>query len=203
MTIGRFRDPAELVARTTAFLADRTTSLLLDVGHCLRVTPAGACAPFPALLYCFATIDLCGALYAGDAGRWARTTPNAARYMREIMGYTDEQVTVLQRLFRHKLVHLAQPAAVVALPDGRCVSWHYSHARDPRHLHICRLPAGQFVQAPTWQVPADHEFRLSISMFAEEIAAAVPEGYLPRLERDPDVQERFARAIEQVYDPTQ
>jgi hypothetical protein len=203
MGIGRFRDSQELLAHATAFVGERTNSLLLDVGHCLQLTAAGSCAPFPAVLYCFATIDLFGALYAGNASRGAHPTLNAARYMRDVMEYTDEEVDLLQRLFRHKLVHLAQPAPVVAMDDGRHVSWRYRHEPDPRHLQISRLSPGVAVQAPTWQVPADHEFCLSISMFADEIGASVPQRYLPRLEGEAVLQDRFARAIGQIYDPAQ
>jgi hypothetical protein len=43
-------------------------------------------------------------------------------------------------------------------------------------------------------------------MFAEQIGASVvtpPDGHLPRLEREQDLQERFVHAIEEVYDPRQ
>lgn len=85
-------------------------SLENDVRHCLQEPYA----PFPALLYRFSTtIDLLGALYAGDATKNAATTRQSADYMQRFMNYTEEQSHLLQSLFRHKIVHLAQPKAVV------------------------------------------------------------------------------------------
>lgn len=119
-----FADANQLLAFAEAFLKDRIEALERDVNYCLRDRPY---APFPALLLCFATIDLLGALYAGKASRksTAKTTEQAADYMKTFMHYSDGQVTALQQLFRHKLVHLAEPKAVVKI-GGNLTGWAYS-----------------------------------------------------------------------------
>jgi hypothetical protein len=134
MKIAPFRDSTDVLGFARAFVSARTNSLLNDVQHCLTMrrvcTACGqenelpTCARFPALLYCFSTIDLLGALYVGNATPGA-TVPNSKAYMCRVMGYTDEQVRLLQTLFRHKLVHLAEPKAVVE-DVGRRISWHTS-----------------------------------------------------------------------------
>ena len=53
-----FSDINELKNVAKSFLTERTNALYKDVVHCL--TPPFA--PFPAIVYCFSTIDLLGAL---------------------------------------------------------------------------------------------------------------------------------------------
>jgi hypothetical protein len=65
-------------------------------------------APFPALMYCFSIIDLLGSLMAGTA-RGGNTTDNARRYMEKYLDIPLDKVRLLQKIYRHKLVHLSQP----------------------------------------------------------------------------------------------
>ena len=58
-----FQNVMELQSYAGKFLRDRPGSLDKDVKHCLEEP----FAPFLAILYCFSTIDLLGALYAGEA----------------------------------------------------------------------------------------------------------------------------------------
>jgi hypothetical protein len=58
-----FKNQTALLSFARKFLRQRIMSLNKDVKHCLREP----CAPFPAILYCFSTIDLLGALYQGQA----------------------------------------------------------------------------------------------------------------------------------------
>ena len=176
----------------------RSESLNSDVDHCIHREPY---APFPALLYCFATVDCLAALYAGNTGK-GQQGANARVYMTEVMTYTEEQVRLLQAVYRHKLVHLAEPKSVIA-DAGRLVSWRYVHPRDEQHLSLTTVRAWVVV-TPKWHVLCDHEFFISIRSFADDIirsATAAPDGYLSRLARDPAVQANFVRAFGQISDP--
>lgn len=115
------------VARTSVMV--RVQSLRKDVEHCL-VAPF---APFPALLYCLATIDYLGALASGNA-KSGTTAKNARQYMREFIGYSDEHAWLIQGVFRHKLVHLAQPTPIVRY-QGRILGWGLAH-RDSRYHRV-------------------------------------------------------------------
>jgi len=152
-----------------------------------------------------ATIDLLGALVAGAAGRDAPTARNARSYLVDFMRYTDEQARVLQRMFRHKLVHLAAPRATIE-DNGRVIAWRYVHAPDADHLSIKPLPPGSRVEAwPGWEVPCDHEFVLSIAQLVLDVGNSVegPGGYLDRLGSDTTLRTNCERALEAIYDPTQ
>jgi hypothetical protein len=197
----RFTDSQELVRCAQNFLQERCASLQKDVAHCLT----GAFAPFPAILYCFSTIDLLGALSAGDASRHCPTTKQSADYMQRFMNYTQQQAELLQQLFRHKLVHAAQPRAVVKY-SGKIVSWGYEHDNWAKHLLIEDLPAGCKVTiTPTWEISRDQIFWLSIMDFARDVCESVggPNGYLSTLERTPDLQDRFEKALNHLFDPSQ
>jgi len=105
-----FSDANEVIQFSREFVKNRINSLEKDVKYCImEINSQIQYAPFPALLYCFSTIDLLGSLLEGDASRKADTTNNSKRYMKYFMNYTIEQANLLIDIFRHKLVHLAQP----------------------------------------------------------------------------------------------
>jgi hypothetical protein len=120
----------------TEFLSMKMRSLDKDVNHCLN----SPYAPFLAITFCLSTIDLLGALYIGQAAsspvrvksqkkpRWMqpKTTKNSAKYMKRFMYYRSETIRLLQSVFRHKLVHLAQPKRVIE-DNQRIIAWRYYH----------------------------------------------------------------------------
>ena len=196
----KFADQRELISFAESFIKERIESLDEDVSHCLQ----GTFAPFPALLYCFSTIDLLGALCAGDATRNAPSTRQSADYMQNFMNYTKDQSQILQKIFRHKIVHLAQPKAVIQ-DNSRLISWRYWHNDPACHLKLKRLPRGSdFSVTQYWKILVDYEFNISISHFMKDIRKSVvsPSGYLASLQTIPDYQKNFENAIVQIYDPT-
>src|SRR5215217_3637812 len=119
-----FSDVNDLIKYSRKFVKDRINSLEKDVKYCLIETNFPIkYAPFPALLYCFSTIDLLGSLFEGDASGTADTTNNSKRYMKFFMNYTKEQSDLLIDIFRHKLVHLAQPKFVYTDNKGKKFTW--------------------------------------------------------------------------------
>jgi len=196
----KFAEQRELIKFAKDFIKERIDSLDKDVRHCLQVP----FAPFPALLYCFSTIDLLGALCAGDATRNAPTTCQSADYMQRFMNYTEEQSRLLQSLFRHKIVHLAQPKAVIE-DNSRLICWRYWHESQEHHLKLVKLSQGSKVQVTSsWEISCDYEFNISISHLVKDIRDSIesPNGYLTSLQKIPDLQDRFEKAIAQIYDPT-
>ena len=197
-----FANQEELIKFAKDFIEERLKALEDDVRHCcLRKDHF---APFPALLYCFSTIDLLGALYAGNATRNADTTHQSEDYMRRFMNYTEEQCRLLQRILRHKIVHLAQPKAVIE-DESRKITWSISERKKTDHLKLEKLPLGLKVQvSSSWEIPCDYKFTISISRLSKDIRDSVesPNGYLASLQKPPDLQDNFEKAIEQIFDPT-
>jgi hypothetical protein len=192
-----FAEQNELIRFAKEFVVTRIDALEKDVAHCL----SEPYAPFPAVVYCFATVDLLGALCAGDASKKAPTSQQSTEYMRRFMHYTDEQTKLLMSIFRHKIVHLAQPKAISEY-NGKKVAWRYWHDNAERHLKLTKLKEpGQLQLTSSWVVTADHEFELSISHFVKDISDSVrePGGYLHTLLTDTDLQDRFEKAISEIY----
>lgn len=196
-----FTNQQQLAEFAKDFLEERLASLHKDVEHCLQ----DPYAPFPALLYCFATIDLLGALMAGNAQRNAPTAQQAKDYITRFMSYTDEQARLFQSQFRHKLVHLAQPKAVIR-DNGRNIAWKYWHESEGNHLTLVPLPAGTKAQVTaSYVMPVSHQFNVSITHLAKDVHQSVgsSNGYLAQLKSDSNLMSSFEQAIRQIYDPTQ
>src|SRR5215212_2354572 len=67
-----FSDANEVIQFSREFVKNRINSLEKDVKYCImEINSHIQYAPFPALLYCFSTIDLLGSLLEGDASRKA------------------------------------------------------------------------------------------------------------------------------------
>jgi hypothetical protein len=176
------------------------------VDHCLSKA-----AVFPANLYCLSTIDLLGALYAGQAkkrdpatGKPVDTKKNSKNYMKEFMNYTDEQATLIIEIFRHKLVHLAQPNPVY-IHNTRRIRWVYHHSDPEKHLLLEDIPPGMGLIIKTdWKIPVDRYFNISIHHLTQDIINSVKNhgGFLDKFETDSLViQPNVKKAIEQIYDP--
>jgi hypothetical protein len=51
------------------------------------------------------------------------------------MKYPEEKAKLLQEIFRHKIVHLAQLQPKVKV-DGKVFTWRYDHDDRARHLAL-------------------------------------------------------------------
>ena len=122
-----------------SILTERTLSLQNEVRHCISrdEKTQDIAAPFSALLYCFATIDLLGSLYMGKFDEH-NDTQNSQIYMKDLMNYTDFQISLLQQIFRHKLVHAAEPKWLYEKND-EVYSWTCYANHRGKHLECIVL----------------------------------------------------------------
>lgn len=202
-----FATTSDLIDFAKHFLKERLDSLEKDVRVCVQES----CA-FPALLYCFSTVDLLGALYEGDAtgdikkyGEHVGTTRKAKQYMLKMMSYKEYEIDLLQKIFRHKTVHLAQPkAAVLDTKNKRIIAWRYEDPYQGKHMTVEKLPQSAPLSILTpYTMTCDHLFTISILKFMGDISNSVyakASGYLALLERDQKLQCKFENAIKQIYD---
>lgn len=201
-----FESASELVAYADKFiLKERLPSLKKDVEACLKEE----CA-FPALLYCFANIDLLGALYKGFAANTSQTRGNFNEYVCRFMRnggqqrYTKYQAELLQDIFRHKIVHLAQPKLIINRKPGK-IGWTYVHQDTSDHLKIIYTGTRKNMLLAPYDLYYDHLFTISITRLVNDIADSltrIPDGYFSRLKTGyKKMQTNFANAIEQIYNP--
>ncbi len=202
----------EVLYYARQLLKERTDSLQNDVRRCcLAKCEDSQYAPFPALLYCFSTIDLLGALYKGNAED--NSTKQSKDYMTEVMRYPAEKAILLQQVFRHKIVHLAQPNPSInidtsegkysnlkgKIQDG-FYSWAIEHEARAKHLSIETLS--------NKEGKGEFRFHVSIWSLVEDIVDSVykPNGYLHQLETEKPVSDesvlrkKFKKAYNQIYE---
>ena len=194
-----FADTDELIQFARTFLRDRTESLQRDV----RVCTHGATAAFPAILYCFSTIDLLGALFGGDAESQKGMTGRSKEYARRFMHYSDDQCLLLWDVFRHKIVHLAQPNPV---KEFKCkkTSWGYWHNDGEHHLKLVPIaPPIHKAVTSGLSIDAEQRFEFSFHHLVLDIVDSVhlPGGYLHTLASDKVLQDKFTTAVGQIYKP--
>jgi len=196
-----FRTTKELLDRAKKLTEERLNALEKDVKHCLKKPYA----PLPALAYCFATIDLFGALYKGNAGYDARTTKQFRNYIKRFMSYSTEETVLLQKIFRHKIVHLAIPKPVIKYKSRR-IGWRYFHKHKGLHRKLKKLLKPEVRQVTkSWQVRFDYLFTIGIMDLMIDIRDSVENsrtGYLVALASTKTLQRNFAKAFREIYDPS-
>jgi len=188
------------------FISTKMDSVRKDVEHCLKL----AYAPMPAILWCLSCVDLLGALLAGQASKFISGTnkrvniiENTQNYMSEYMEYDSTQIKLILEVFRHKLVHLAQPAPLSSY-NGKTVAWMYIHENNPLHLRLVDLhPPIVQPTTPGNNERIDQVFVLSINQFMEDIRKSVFKsgGYLEKLETYTDIQMKCWSAIKDIHKP--
>jgi hypothetical protein len=202
-----FKDEQQLLAFAEEFIVkDRLASLENDVNRCLPTQRAKievtGYAPFPALMYCFSVIDLLGSLMTGNA-RSGNTTDNASRYMKEYLNIPKDKVRLLQKIYRHKLVHLSQPKLAM-LYDNQILAWKHDEGLPAKHLTIDPTPGDIPLPMGLGNIHCDAQYIVSISVLMNDIRDSVirsPGGYLEDLKNNADLQNKFVAAINQIYDP--
>jgi len=199
-----FRSQQDLIQYAEKFLNEKKKSLINDVGLCQNFGDEKYYqpAPFPALLYCFSIIDLLGALSEGNAGKNAKSTEMAEKYMRRFMGYTKEQANLLQRVFRHKIVHLAQPNFVTKFENLR-IAWQTINIGSEKHLELRKNLKGflsdKFLKAHSdSKIEINSEFAVSIEFFKNDVISSIDK-YLQQLKKETYLQDYFEEAIAEIF----
>ena len=207
--MSKFANQHDLLNHAKDFIKTRMDALKKDIDHCIKTQPY---APFPALIYCFSNIDLLGALYAGRADKAAPTTQRSKRYsttqqskkyMKDFMGYNEEKSTLLQCIFRHKLVHLAEPLLSVIEYKSRFIAWKYNHYNTVNHLiFVPATTTNNKIQiTANWGIQFDEVFEISILGLANDIVNSVykADGYIESLQKNNRLQSHFENAIEDIH----
>jgi hypothetical protein len=138
---------------------------------------------------------------SGRADRKAPTTEQSFQYMTSCMSYTTENAKILLDLFRHKLVHLAQPNPVIR-SGSEVITWRYHHNNSQFHLNKLPVPQDNVILVSSdWTIRVTHEFNISIMDLVKDIkdSTSRPNGYLDMLEKTPHLQDKYEMAISQIY----
>ena len=196
-----FKDDNELFKFIDYYIIrDKLPSLEKDVNHCLSFPYA----PFPAILFCFSIIDLLASLYCGQAHSRSTTSDNAKKYMKEMMKYTEDQCNLLQKMFRHKLVHLASPRTVFNY-KGMNYTWHYAHDNPKKHLSVEVLLKRGYIPPPHTIIRHEitHRFWIGIKQLAEDIEQSFlgTDRFYAKLKAEPQLRLKFDDAVFEMFSP--
>lgn len=190
--MSKFANQHDLLNHAKDFIKTRMDALKKDIDHCIKTQPY---APFPALIYCFSNIDLelfiqeelIRLLLQQKDLKGIPQHNNLKKYMKDFMGYNEEKSTLLQCIFRHKLVHLAEPLLSVIEYKSRLIAWKYNHYNTVNHLiFVPASTANNKIQiTANRDIHFDEVFEISILGLANDIINSVykADGYIESLQK--------------------
>ena len=118
------------------------------------------------------------------------------------MDYSKDEAILLQKMYRHKIVHLSAPKAAL-LYNEKIISWSHNEMAPEKHLSIVDS-SGDIDIYGFGNIHYDRGRIVSIWRLREQITDSVirpMNGYLAQLEANTDLQNKFVTAINQIFDP--
>jgi len=119
------------------------------------------------------------------------------------MHYSADQSDLLWGVFRHKIVHLAQPNPAKLFKTKK-TTWGYWHDDGGHHLKLVPLvPPVHETRTSGLSFEAEQRFEISIRHLVADVVDSVhaPGGYLHTLASDIDLQGKFTKAVTEINDP--
>lgn len=230
------RNPKDIQKYAEGFLNRRMYALYYDVERCmdsydineysmpfnLGTSVYGKIAKvyFPALMYCFSTINLLGALYCGLAGKQSYDTEKSFLYMKNFMKqknpkgnprYHDDKISLLINGYRHKIAHLAMPQTVMKY-NNKVITWKLSDEDFdiPQHMELIDNKNNQRkLDIPSTtdphelivgQLDFDQTLVIHIKTFRDDIIdSVINKGYMSKIKDGNPEYTRFKNAINEIY----
>jgi len=134
-------------------------------------------APFPVIMYCFATVDYFSSFWAGGSRQAVdnrRQTPRMVDFLRKYLHYPDRESVVAIDIWRHKLMHTSEPRIATAGERLRRVfGWQCGPEVD-NHMRL------QEIEPRTFILP------FACNQFVRDLHEGVfgPNGYFTALQAD-------------------
>ena len=169
-------------------LRERVDSLANDVRQCFCAC-AGPAAPtvayFPAVMYCFATLDYFASHRFGTAASKGQTQ-RMTSYLVDYFAYGQIESYLAVNIWRHKLMHTSEPRKVRDRDTGTVFGWRI----DPG-------PCGHMALTPEGAVTM---LTFNPLTFCEHLETAVfgPNGYFLRLEEGAELQANYCACRDEL-----
>jgi hypothetical protein len=123
--------------------------------------------------------------------------------------YTEYQICLLQEIYRHKIVHIAQPRPLIEINNNK-ITWRYDDEDLSKHLRVETAPIPQLITAflTPYSMYFDQIFVISILKLAQDVEDSVTrpnDGYWDMFSNNQTVdgstlQDNFRCAISDMYD---
>lgn len=142
------------------------------------------------------------------------TTKISAEYMAKFMKnnvvpYSEYQTRLLQKIYRHKVVHITQPGPLIEIGINK-ITWRYDDEDLTKHLRAETAPNPQPITAflTPYQMYYNQIFVISILKLARDVKDSINrpnDGYWHMLSNNSVVegrtlQDNFRNAISDMYD---
>jgi hypothetical protein len=166
----------------------------------------------PGLMTCISLLELLSGLFIGKLNKIR--LKGILRYSNQFMDSstsTDERISILYEMFRHKIAHLTQPYGVF---DTHSVHKKHLLQKYPRmrftwqvnasnrHPAVDILPSpGTLRNDPPWPVAFTHRCVISLHRLKIDIPRSVTSisGYLAHLKIDSQAKVNFAKCMSEFY----
>lgn|GEM_PF-3462459 len=122
--------------------------------------------------------------------------------MKKYMKYNSDDVELILKMYRHKIVHLAMPKPIIE-HNGKYLSWKLHDENSNNHLKKDNIPRDISIFGYRKDY-YDEKFIINIQKFKDDIIESITrptDGYLAELKNDGQLQKKFEIAINQIYDP--
>lgn len=122
------------------------------------------------------------------------------------MQYPNYEAGLLQDIFRHKVVHLAQPKTVILdKANNRLIAWKLINGFSRNHLKLKKFTKPKSVITLTpYKMTCDYALIISLTKLTNDIISSIfrrPDGYFESLKSNIILQNKFRNAVSQIYDP--
>ena len=119
--------------------------------------------------------------------------------MEDYLKYPRDKLRLLQKIYRHKIVHLSQPKFAM-LYNKKIIAWKHDERIPARNLTIEHKPGDAHILGSYRKIRCDAEYIVSIKALKDDIKSSATR-YLADLKNNADLQSKFVTAINQIYDP--
>lgn len=168
----------------------RIGSLDNDVRRCFWPIPQGPGeAFFPAVMYCFATLDYFSSCWAGwnRSGLRKDQTARLIDFMTKFLLYGRKEATLAVHFWRHKLMHTSEPRVLRNRNNDEVYRWRTGTGLD-HHMELATLP--------------DRQYRLDFDplVFLEDLRSAIlgPSGYFDQLRHSGELQGKYEACFKEM-----
>lgn len=177
-------------ARARDIFRDRVDSLEHDIRRCFwPIAEPGAPGPafFPAVMYCFATLDYFSSFWAG----WNRQAPSGQNQTDRMVAFQElyllyprKEGQIAIQFWRHKLMHTAEPRLLRDPATNEEYYWS-TGANPQNHMRLVVLDTQKFA------------LHFCPPVFARDLREGIfgPAGYFDELRTNPALQTKYAAVL--------
>src|SRR5947199_5810788 len=100
-----------------------------------------------------------------------QTTKNSENYMKDFLNYPSDKLHLLQKIYRHKIVHSSQPKSAMSY-NNQIIAWKHDEEDPSKHLTIDLTPGTGDIYGKA-KIQCDGLYIVSIWVLKNDIKSSV------------------------------